>query len=163
MMRVSVLSTMFSNIVAYPLVIFRFLIPVLMLFILVFVVRHYSKRGVPDDYPTDSQKKEVFDVPSNYINQEYPHVRDNDIDYYLSGVERDFESVRGLVEEYRYYIKLYRKYTDRLNSPSKRRRTKAKKERERVFSEIARIYDKLGKMKLDKLTLGEDYGSDRRS
>ncbi|KAA8923221.1 hypothetical protein [Thermoplasma sp.] len=162
-MEVSILSTMFSNIIAYPLVIFRFLIPALMLFIMVFVVRHYAKRAVPDDYPTDNQKKELFDVPANYINQEYPHVRDNDIDYYLSKVEKDFESVKGLVEEYRYYMKLYRKYTNRLNSPSRRRRKRAKEERDRIFSEIARIYDQLSKMKLDKLILGEDYGSYRGS
>ncbi|WP_297214756.1 hypothetical protein [Thermoplasma sp.] len=158
----SILSTMFSNIIAYPLVIFRFLIPAVMLFIMVFVVRHYSKRGVPDDYPTDSQKKEQFNVPDNYINQEYPHVRDNDIDYYMNKVSKDFESVKDIIEQYKYYIKQYKKYTEMLNSPGRRRRKRAREERERIFSEISRIYDQLARMKFDKLILGEDYGSGGR-
>ncbi|WP_010917324.1 hypothetical protein [Thermoplasma volcanium] len=121
---------------------------------MVFLVKRYSKKAVPDDYPSEQQKRESFQTPNDYISTEYPHVKNNDIDYYLRLIERELDYADNILSSYKHLLKMYRKYDAMSHSSITRRRKRAAVKKEELFEEIVRIYARLGKLKYDIVVAG---------
>ncbi len=155
----SVINVFLSNIIAYPLIIFRFLVPIALLFILVFIVKHSAKKSVDDNFPSENQKIEKFTIPDNMINREYGIMKEHDYDHYVIPMEKEIGDVKSMSKEFIRKVKIYRKYDSLSHSPITRRRIKARKKREEAFSDLVKAYLEIKNAKHEVILTGGDNGS----
>lgn len=141
-------STFVSNVEAYPLILMRFLVPVIILLIATMAVQRVSKREKVDSAPTTEQKREQFIVPDDFFNQEMGYIRNDQYEHYLRPMGVEFKRMKEAFDQYKVLDKLYRKYDARTRSPSKKRRQRALKMRKDVFDQILELYNYLRQTKL---------------
>ncbi len=143
-----VFGTFEQNVSAYPLLILRFLVPVLLLFVATLAVQRVSKKEKIDSAPTVEQKREQFVTPDDFFNREVEFIKKDDYEHYLQPMEIEFKRIRETLEQFKVLDKLYKKYDARTNSPYKKRRNRAMTLRKEVFEQIMDLYNYLRQLKL---------------
>ncbi len=141
-------STFVSNIEAYPLILMRFLVPVILLLIATMAVQRVSKKEKVDSAPTIEQKMEQFTIPDDFFNQEMDYIRNDEYEHYLRPMGVEFRRLKEAFDQFKVLDKLYRKYDARTRSASKRRRKRALELRKEVFNQILELYNYIRRMKL---------------
>lgn len=141
-------STFESNVEAYPLILMRFLVPVIMLLIATLAVQRVSRKEKIDSSPTAEQKREHFVTPDDFFNQEMGHISRDDYQHFLRPMETEFKRVREAVEQFKVLDKLYRKYDARTRATSRKKRKKALEMRREVFNQILDLYNYVRQLKM---------------
>lgn len=149
------ISTFVSNVEAYPLLLMRFLVPVVLLFVATLAVQFVSRREKVDSAPTTEQKREQFTIPDDFYNMEVAHIRKDDYGYFLKPMEIQFARIRETMEQFKALDKLYRKYDSKTRSASKRKREKAVVRRKEVFDHILELYNYLRNLQLETVEFDE--------
>lgn len=140
-------QTLTQNIKAYPLVVMRFLVPVLIILLITLSIQRLSKKAVVNSTPTLEQKREQFIIPADFFNKEVDHIKSDDYEYYLSPMEKQFDVLRDHSETFKRLLKAYRKYDALSNSSYKRRKKRGQEMRKNTFNEILDLYTSIRKMK----------------
>lgn len=148
-------STFEANVEASPVILLRFLIPVIILLIATLAVQRVSKKEKIDSAPTVEQKRERFVVPDDFFNREINHISRDDYDYFLQPMEIQFKRIKEAFDQFKVLDKLYRKYDARTRSSSNRRRIRALEKRKEVFDQILDIYNYLKMLKLSVVEYDE--------
>lgn len=143
-----IFSTFVSNVEAYPLILMRFLVPVIVLLIATMAVQRVSKKEKIDSAPTTEQKREQFVVPDDFFNREMDFIRNDQYDHYLRPMGVEFKRLKEVFDQYKVLDKLYRKYDAKTRSASTKRRNRALEMRKQVFDQILQLYNYLRQTKL---------------
>ena len=143
-----VFSTFISNIESYPLILMRFLVPVLLLLIATMAVQRVSKKEKIDSTPTVEQKREQFVVPDDFFNKEVGYITNDEYEHYLRPMENEFRRMKETFDQFKVLDKLYKKYDARTRSASRRRRKRALEMRREVFDQILELYNYLRQVRL---------------
>lgn len=143
-----IFSTFVSNVEAYPLILMRFLVPVVLLLIVTMAVQRVSKKEKIDSPPTTEQKREQFVLPDDFFNKEMGYIRNDEYDHFLRPMEIEFKRMKDTLDQFKVLSKLYRKYDSRTRSASRKRRKRAMEMRSEVFNQILELYNYLRQVKL---------------
>ena len=99
-----------ENIRAYPLLLFRFLIPVLLIFGATFSLQRRSRKTKIDSLPTLEQKREKFIVPNDFFNRELEFIKNDDYRHYLNPILKEMERMETIRQNLKILMKRYSKY-----------------------------------------------------
>lgn len=149
-------STFESNVESYPLLLMRFLVPVVLLLIATLAVQRVSKKEKIDSAPTAEQKIEQFVTPDDFFNKEISHIGKDDYEHFLRPMEVEFKRIKEATEQFKVLNKLYKRYDARTRSTSRKRRKKALAMRREVFNQILELYNYIRQLKLEIVEY-EDY------
>lgn len=142
-------STFESNVEAYPLILMRFLVPVVILLIATLAVQRVSKKEKVDSAPTAEQKREQFVTPDDFFNREMEHIGNDDYEHFLKPMEIEFKRIRETSEQFKVLDKLYKKYDSKTRSTSRRRRKRALEMRREIFNQILELYNYMRQLRLE--------------
>lgn len=165
----SLLSSVFGafqalaqNIEAYPLVVMRFLVPVLIIFIITLSIQRLSRKAVVNSTPTLEQKREQFIIPADFFNKEVDHISSEDFEYYIKPMDKQFGIMKDYSDTFRRLLKAYRKYDALSNSSYKRRKKRGEEWRKQTFNEILDLYANIRRMKFTVVEVENVKDKERR-
>lgn len=155
-------GTFVQSVEAYPLVLLRFLVPVLIIFVVTLAVQRVSKKAVVDSAPKLEQKREQFVIPMDFFNSELEKIKNDDYEYYLRPISSEFDRIKDVSERFKRLRKLYSKYDIMSHSSYKKRRVRGIERRRETFSEILDLYTQVRKMKLTIVEIEQEKKGENR-
>lgn len=154
-------STFESNVEAYPMILMRFLVPVILLLVATLAVQRVSRKEKVDSAPTMEQKREQFVTPDDFFNREIEYIGKDDYEHFLRPMEIEFRRIKETSDQFKVLDKLYKKYDSKTRSTSRRKRKKALEMRREIFNQILELYNYLRQLRLEIVEY-EDYERVRR-
>lgn len=153
----SVIGYFFSiwvqNIRAYPLLLFRFLIPIVLIFGATFSLQRRSRKTKIDTLPTLEQKREKFVVPKDFFNRELEFIKNDDYRHYLNPILREMDNMEKIRDQLKFLMKMYSKYENMSQSSYLRRRKKGLELRNQTFNQILELYAQVKKLKFSTVEI----------
>ncbi|WP_393970632.1 hypothetical protein OXIME_000856 [Oxyplasma meridianum] len=147
------LSIWVNNIRAYPLLLFRFLIPVILIFGATFSLQRRSRKTKLDSLPTIEQKREKFLVPKDFFNKELEFIKNDDYRHYLNPILKEMENMETIRRNLKILMKRYSKYENMSQSSYSRRKKKGLQLRNETFNQILETYGHVKKMKFSTVEI----------
>ena len=142
-----------ENIRAYPLLLFRFLIPVLLIFGATFSLQRRSRKTKIDSLPTLEQKREKFIVPNDFFNRELEFIKNDDYRHYLNPILKEMERMETIRQNLKILMKRYSKYESMSQSSYSRRKKKGLQLRNETFNQILETYAQVKKLKFSTVEI----------
>jgi hypothetical protein len=136
-----------QNIRAYPLLLLRFLIPIVLIFGATFSLQRRSRKTKIDSLPTLEQKREKFIVPTDFFNRELEFIKNDDYRHYLNPILKEMENMERIREQLKILMKQYSKYESMSQSSYSRRKKKGLELRKQTFNRILETYAQVKKLK----------------
>ena len=136
-----------QNIRAYPLLLLRFLIPIVLIFGATFSLQRRSRKTKIDSLPTLEQKREKFIVPTDFFNRELEFIKNDDYRHYLNPILKEMENMERIREQLKILMKQYSKYESMSQSSYSRRKKKGLELRKQTFNRILETYAQVKKRK----------------
>ncbi len=136
-----------QNIRAYPLLLLRFLIPIVLIFGATFSLQRRSRKTKIDSLPTLEQKREKFIVPTDFFNRELEFIKNDDYRHYLNPILKEMENMERIREQLKILMKQYSKYENMSQSSYSRRKKKGLELRKQTFNRILETYAQVKKLK----------------
>ncbi len=136
-----------QNIRAYPLLLLRFLIPIVLIFGATFSLQRRSRKTKMDSLPTLEQKREKFIVPTDFFNRELEFIKNDDYRHYLNPILKEMENMERIREQLKILMKQYSKYESMSQSSYSRRKKKGLELRKQTFNRILETYAQVKKLK----------------
>lgn len=136
-----------QNIRAYPLLLLRFLIPIVLIFGATFSLQRRSRKTKMDSLPTLEQKREKFIVPTDFFNRELEFIKNDDYRHYLNPILKEMENMERIREQLKILMKQYSKYENMSQSSYSRRKKKGLELRKQTFNRILETYAQVKKLK----------------
>ncbi|QRF74709.1 hypothetical protein Thermo_00197 [Thermoplasmatales archaeon] len=152
-MLTSGISALESNITGSPQFLFRFIIPILLVFVVSFSYSRLSKKAYIDAPPTLAQMKEPFDLPADRFNKEVKIIQSNNYEKYLTNMGSDFEALMQNSLDFKRLLKAYRRYDAMSKSTYKKRKKRGEELKLETFRRILDLYASVRKMKMDHFEL----------
>ena len=152
-MLISGISTLESNITGSPQFLFRFIIPIFLVFVVSFSYSRLSKRAFIDAPPTLAQMKEPFDLPTDRFNREVNIIQSNNYEKYLADMGNDFEALMRNSMDFKRLMKAYRRYDAMSKSTYKKRKKRGEELKLDTFRKILDLYASVRKMKMEHFEL----------
>ncbi|OWP55886.1 MAG: hypothetical protein B2I17_07770 [Thermoplasmatales archaeon B_DKE] len=147
------ISALESNITGSPQFLFRFIIPILLVFVVSFSYSRLSKKAYIDAPPTLAQMKEPFDLPADRFNKEVKIIQSNNYEKYLTDMGSDFEVLMQNSQDFKRLLKAYRRYDAMSKSTYKKRKKRGEELKLVTFRRILDLYASVRKMKMDHFEL----------
>ncbi len=138
----SSLQTMF----AAPGNMIRFFIPVTIIFLSSFAVRHYTKKQRLDSIPNFEKKRERFALPDDIFNEEVSNIMRGDYSTQVSKITMDFYHAYMEYKEFKILIRRYRRYRARMGSSFKRVRERSSDKSKIVLNQLLDLHQRLGEL-----------------
>jgi len=142
-----------ENIRAYPLLLFRFLIPVVLIFGVTFSLQRRSRKTKIDSLPTLEQKREKFLVPTDFFNRELEFIKNDDYRHYLNPILKEMERMEVIRQNLKILMKRYSKYENMSQSSYSRRKKKGLQLRNETFNQILETYAQVKKLKFSTVEI----------
>jgi len=142
-----------ENIRAYPLLLFRFLIPVALIFGVTFSLQRRSRKTKIDSLPTLEQKREKFLVPTDFFNRELEFIKNDDYRHYLNPILKEMERMEVIRQNLKILMKRYSKYENMSQSSYSRRKKKGLQLRNETFNQILETYAQVKKLKFSTVEI----------
>lgn len=142
-----------SNLSNSPQFLFRFVLPVFLVFVMSVVYQRMSKRTRVDAPPTLEQMKEPFDLPEDRFNTEVKVIQSNNYEKYLTDMGSDFEALKQNSLDFKRLLKAYRKYDAMSKSTYKKRKRRGEELKQETFKSILNLYANVRRMKMERFEL----------
>ena len=142
-----------QNIRAYPLLLFRFLIPIVIIFGATFSLQRRSRKTKIDSLPTLEQKREKFIVPTDFYNRELEFIKNNDYRHYLNPILKEMDKMETIRQNLKILMKRYSKYENMSQSSYSRRKKKGLELRNETFNQILETYAQVKKLKFSTVEM----------
>jgi hypothetical protein len=142
-----------QNIRAYPLLLFRFLIPILLIFGATFSLQRRSRKTKIDSLPTLEQKREKFIVPTDFFNRELEFIKNDDYRHYLNPILKEMDKMETIRQNLKILMKRYSKYENMSQSSYSRRKKKGLQLRNETFNQILETYAQVKKLKFSTVEI----------
>ena len=142
-----------QNIRAYPLLLFRFLIPIVLIFGATFSLQRRSRKTKIDSLPTLEQKREKFIVPTDFFNRELEFIKNDDYRHYLNPILKEMEKMETIRQNLKILMKRYSKYENMSQSSYSRRKKKGLELRNETFNQILETYAQVKKLKFSTVEM----------
>ncbi|MHB1811598.1 MAG: hypothetical protein ACYCPR_04205 [Thermoplasmataceae archaeon] len=142
-----------QNIRAYPLLLLRFLIPIVLIFGATFSLQRRSRKTKIDSLPTLEQKREKFIVPTDFFNRELEFIKNDDYRHYLNPILKEMENMERIREQLKILMKQYSKYESMSQSSYSRRKKKGLELRNQTFNKILETYAQVKKLKFSTVEI----------
>lgn len=160
-MKLSILSSVIGyffgmwmqNIRAYPLLLFRFLIPIVLIFGATFSLQRRSRKTKIDSLPTLEQKREKFIVPTDFFNRELEFIKNDDYRHYLNPILKEMDNMETIRQNLKILMKRYSKYENMSQSSYSRRKKKGLELRNETFNQILETYAQVKKLKFSTVEM----------
>jgi hypothetical protein len=138
-----------------PLIDIKFLIPVLLLFIVTIMLRHRGKKTKIDSAPTLEQKREPFVVVPDRFNNEIKRAEKYEMQSYVDLISGDVERIKQKYDQFKLLQKSYNRYERWSQAQNPRKRKKGKEGMQELFDEMVKLYSELKSMKLSVIETEE--------
>ncbi len=142
-----------QNIRAYPLLLFRFLIPIVLIFGATFSLQRRSRKTKIDSLPTLEQKREKFIVPTDFFNRELEFIKNDDYRHYLNPILKEMDNMETIRQNLKILMKRYSKYENMSQSSYSRRKKKGLELRNETFNQILETYAQVKKLKFSTVEM----------
>ena len=142
-----------QNIRAYPLLLFRFLIPIVLIFGATFSLQRRSRKTKIDSLPTLEQKREKFIVPTDFFNRELEFIKYDDYRHYLNPILKEMDNMETIRQNLKILMKRYSKYENMSQSSYSRRKKKGLELRNETFNQILETYAQVKKLKFSTVEM----------
>ncbi len=142
-----------QNIRAYPLLLFRFLIPIVLIFGATFSLQRRSRKTKIDSLPTLEQKREKFIVPTDFFNRELEFIKNDDYRHYLNPILKEMDNMETIRQNLKILMKRYSKYENMSQSSYSRRKKKGLELRNKTFNQILETYAQVKKLKFSTVEM----------
>ena len=142
-----------QNIRAYPLLLFRFLIPIVLIFGATFSLQRRSRKTKIDSLPTLEQKREKFIVPTDFFNRELEFIKNDDYRHYLNPILKEMEKMETIRQNLKILMKRYSKYENMSQSSYSRRKKRGLELRNETFNQILETYAQVKKLKFSTVEI----------
>ena len=146
-------SMWMQNIRAYPLLLFRFLIPIVLIFGATFSLQRRSRKTKIDSLPTLEQKREKFIVPTDFFNRELEFIKNDDYRHYLNPILKEMEKMETIRQNLKILMKRYSKYENMSQSSYSRRKKRGLELRNETFNQILETYAQVKKLKFSTVEI----------